>query len=304
MDYFERGTVVVLTHNRRARLLQTLRALSRLPDGWPIIVVDNGSSDGTARAVSQEFPSVLLIRSRRNIGAAARNIAVAYVHTPYVAFCDDDTQWQPGSLQHAACVLDAHPRIAVVNGCVLVGEEDRIDPACIRMATSPLDRENLPGPQLLDFMAAACVVRTRAFYEAGGYWPPFFIGGEESLLALDFAQRGWRMVYIEEVLVRRASPSCSVFLERRRMRNAIWVAWMRLPWRLAWEETLALLRKAAGRHQLRAVLMLTMTGMTRAFKERQVVAPRVAAMRARLLAQGAQETHEAAARPPRSSLAS
>lgn len=285
MNAFERGTIVVLTYNRRARLLQTLRALSRLPDKWPIIVVDNGSSDGTASAVSHEFPTVLLIRSRRNIGAAARNIAVAYVHTPYVAFCDEDTQWQPGSLQLAAGVLDAHPRIGVVNGCVLVGETARIDPACLKLAGSPLERDDLPGPPLLDFMAGACVVRTRAFYEGGGYWPPLFFGGEEVLLALDLAQKGWWVVYLEEVLARRqVARHLNKSLERRRLRNAIWVAWLRLPIRLAWAETLMILREAAGKGLLRSVLILSMAGITRVAHQRRVVTPRIAGMHARFFA--------------------
>ncbi len=247
---------MVLTHNRRVQLLQTLRALSRLPDGWPVIGVDNGAADGTAGAVAREFPNVLLIRSRRNIGAAARNIGVAYVHTPYVAFCDDDTQWEPGALERAGQILDAHPQIAVLNGCVKVGDAGRIDPACISMARSPLDRENLPGPQLLGFMAGACVVRTRAFYEAGGYWPPLFIGGEEELLALDLADRGWRMVYVEDVVTRHFPSRIrnNPLRERLLLRNAIWVAWLRLPFRQAWRETVELLNRlpgAPGRHGAR-----------------------------------------------------
>lgn len=280
MDFIERGTVVVLTHNRRARLTQTLRELIRLPGGWPIIVVDNGSTDGTAKAVAQEFPTVMLIRSRRNIGAAARNIAVAYVHTPYVAFCDDDMQWRTGSLQRAAKVLDDYPKVAVVSGCVLDAETGRVDTACADMARSPLDREDLPGPQILGFLTSACVVRARAFYEAGGFWPPLFSGGEDTLLALDMAERGWRMVYLEDMLAQRVSCArdASRRKERSQLRNAIWVAWMRLPLRQAWRETRTQLRKAASRRELKVVVMQALTGMTRVLKRRHVISPRVAAM--------------------------
>lgn len=305
MAALERGTVVVLTYNRRCQLLRTLRAITQLPDGWPVIVIDNGSTDGTAEAVAGEFPTVLFIRSRRNIGAAARNIAVAYVHTPYVAFCDDDTQWQAGSLERAADVLDRHPRIGVLNGCVLVGEEGYVDPTCTDMARSPLERENLPGPQLLGFMAGACVVRTRAFYEVGGYWPPLFIGGEEELMALDLAERGWRMVYVDDVLTRHFPSKLrdSALRQKLLLRNAIWVAWLRLPWRDAWEETVALLRKASEHGLLRRVLMMAVSGMLRVYRDRRVVSPRVLAMRALLTAQASMDEAASAASRPSSSMA-
>lgn len=271
---------MVLTHNRRRRLLQTLRALTQLSERWPVIVVDNGSTDGTAQAVAQEFPSVLLIRSRRNLGAAARNIAVAYAHTPYIAFCDDDTSWLPGSLQRAVRVLDNNANVGVISGCVVEAGSGRIDPVCLEMAKSTLDREELPGPQVLGFQAAACVIRTRAFYEAGGFWPPLFIGGEETLLALDMADRGWRMIYLDDVLTQRtfSQPGGVARKRRRELRNAIWVAWMRLPVKLAWKTTLEQLRTAARHRQLRPVLMLAAAGMMRAIQKRRVISPRVASM--------------------------
>lgn len=286
MTTIERGTIVVLTNNRRVQLLQTLRSLSQLPEGWPIIVMDNGSSDGTAKAVAKEFPAALLIRSRRDIGAAARNIAVAYVHTPYVAFCDDDMQWEPGALQRAVEVLDRHPQVGLLNAAVLEGSEGRLDPLCARMAASPLDREHLPGPQLLGFMAGACIARTRAFYDAGGYWAPLFAGGEERLLSFNLAEREWRIVYMEDVVARRFSGHMrNRFLrERFMLRNAIWVAWLRLPFRLAWRETIAVLQEAGRARRLRAVVMLTLPGMTRVLRQRRVVTPRVAAMWACLAA--------------------
>lgn len=304
MEAFERGTVVVLTHNHRARLLQTLRGLACLPEGWPVIVVDNGSTDGTAKAVSREFPRVMLIRSRRNIGAAARNIAVAYAHTPYVAFCDDDCLWQAGALQRAANIMDDNPDVGVVSGCILEGERGRVHPDCAEMARSPLDRENLPGPQLLGFMTDACVVRIRAFYEAGGFWPPLFVGGEESLLALDMAVRGWRLIYMDDVLIKRTIPAVQTSMRKRcrEFRNNIWVAWMRLPVGLAWRETLRQLRMAAQARQLRVVVMLTLTGMMRALQRRQVISPRVAAMLAKLHAHSMARADDQASQSPRRSM--
>src|SRR5690606_29506966 len=137
-------------------------ALESLPDGWPIIVVDNGSSDGTAEAVGRDFPAVMLIRSRRNIGAAARNIAVAYVHTPYVAFSDDDVMWQPGSLQKASDLMDAHPRVATVSGRIHRAAAAHVGPDLADGAGSHhSEGHNLPQ---FGFQPDACVVRTRAFY--------------------------------------------------------------------------------------------------------------------------------------------
>src|SRR2546421_10659514 len=90
-------TVVMITHNRCAEALRTLQHMTGLPDGAPIVVVDNGSTDGTAGAITTRFPEVKLIASSSNLGAIGRNRAVADVTTPFVAFCDDDIRWPPGA---------------------------------------------------------------------------------------------------------------------------------------------------------------------------------------------------------------
>jgi len=305
MSSFERGTIVIMTHNRRPRLLQTLRGLCQLPDRWPIIVIDNGSTDGTAEAVAEEFPSLLLIRSRRNIGSAARNIAVAFAHTPYVAFCDEDTEWLPGSLERAADIMDAHPSVGVINGCVIDADTGRIDPSCLEMAGSPLNQDTLPGPQLLRFSSDSSVVRTRAFYEAGGFWPPLFTHGEEALLSLDLAEKGWRVVYMDSVLLRRFHVCGRKVAngQLRAVRNAIWVAWMRLPAELAWRETINQLRSAANRRQLRPALMWTLGGFTRVLRERHVIAPQVAAMWTQLMEHAASQAAHGSRKPSQESMA-
>jgi GT2 family glycosyltransferase len=227
-----RIAVVVLTHNRKAEILRTLGKLIDLPERPGIVVVDNGSTDGTALSVRESFPQVEVVLAGGNLGAAGRNLGVRYVATPYVALCDDDTWWEPGALRQAADRFDACPRLAVATGRLLVGPEEREDPICAELTASPVPREAaMPGPALLGFLAGASVVRRSAFLEAGGFNPRLFLGGEEELLALDLAVRGWWLCYLPELVVHHhPSPVRDVPGRRWHMvRNALWCAWLRRP---------------------------------------------------------------------------
>src|SRR5207248_4427108 len=197
-----RVAVVMITWNRRAEVLRSLANFTVLPERPRILVVDNGSTDGTAEAVAAQFPQVEILEAGKNLGAAGRTLGARRVNAPYVAFADDDTWWAPGGLCHAADLLDALPRLAVLTGRVLVGPEEREDPTCEVLARSPLPREpGMPGPPLLGFLAGASVVRRSAFLEAGGFQPRLFIGGEEELLAADLVARGWWLCYVPDLVV-------------------------------------------------------------------------------------------------------
>lgn len=153
---------VVLTYNRRVEVARTIERLLALPEQPRIFVADNNSSDGTQMEL-QRFPTVARVRLPTNIGAAARNAGVKLCDRPYIALCDDDTWWEPGSLRRAADLLEAYPRLAIVTGKVLVGADERLDPTCALMARSPLrPRSPLPGPALLGFLAGASMVRRSA----------------------------------------------------------------------------------------------------------------------------------------------
>jgi GT2 family glycosyltransferase len=230
-----RLSLVVLTHNRCAEVLRTLGVLLKAAPHVPVIVVDNASMDDTVREMRRRFPAVRLVCAPANLGAAGRNLGVRAADTEYVAFCDDDVCWQAEALARAPELLDRHPDVAVLSARVLVGESAFIDPTCLQMADSPLEGEPDVGPALIGFMAGACVVRVTAFRQTGGYWPPLFIGGEEALLALDLLERGWRILYAP-TLTAHHWPSARRDVPGRRLllaRNALLVAWMRLPWRAA-----------------------------------------------------------------------
>ena len=281
-DYSQaRATIVVLTYNRLTQVQQTLHALVRLPGGWPIIVVDNGSRDETAATIKRNFPQITVLRSPLNLGAAGRNLAMAQLNTPYVAFCDDDTQWEFGALERAVQILDASERVGILSARVEMGASRRPDPTCLEMAHSPLPREDLPGPQLLGFMAGACVMRATAFRATGGYWPPFFIGGEEELMAYDVIGHGWRIIYADEVVTRHFPSGIRDTHLRQRLllRNAVWVVWMRRPWRAVGRETWRLLRQARAAQILRPVLASTLLGLPRALSRRKAISPALEQMR-------------------------
>jgi GT2 family glycosyltransferase len=223
-------TIVVATRDRRDSLDETLGRLAALPEGPPVIVCDNGSADGTPDLVRRRHAGVRLVELGRNLGAAARSEGAGLARTPYVAFADDDSWWEPGALAAAAAALDAHPRLAVLAARVLVEPGARVDPVCEAMAAAPLGRAgDLPGPSVLGFVACGAVVRRDAFLACGGFHPRLGVGGEEELLALDLMAAGWGLAYVPSVVaVHRPSPARDPGRRRRtQARNALWVAWLR-----------------------------------------------------------------------------
>lgn len=240
-----RTTVVVITHNRRRELLRTLDRLAELPERPQVIVTDNGSTDGTADAAARHHPEARLLRPGRNLGAVGRNLAVREVTTPYVAFCDDDSWWAPGSLTGAADLLDRHPGVVSVTARIVVEPHGTEDPIVRELRESPVPGPPwLPGPALGSFLAAATVLRTDAFRKAGGFHPKLWLGGEEELLAADLAADGWWLVYADHLTIHHhASEARDATLRRRHgIRNTLWFTWLRRPVVPALRRTLNLAR--------------------------------------------------------------
>jgi GT2 family glycosyltransferase len=243
-----RVTVVVVSRNRRDELLETLgRHRART------VLVDNGSTDGTADAVRARHPDVEVVTLDRNLGAYARTLGARRAGTPFVAFADDDSWWAPGSLRAAADVLHAHRRVALVAARVLVGPTERLDPVCVEMAASPLRLEGL-GPRLLGFVACGAMVRTDAFLAVGGFDRIVRFPGEEERVALDLTEAGWALVYRDDVVVhhhpspQRHGPAARV---RAITRASLLTAVLRLPARQVLARArAALLAGAPGRRAL------------------------------------------------------
>jgi N-acetylglucosaminyl-diphospho-decaprenol L-rhamnosyltransferase len=221
-------TVVVATRNRRDRLMEILPRHAA-----PVIVVDNGSDDGSPDAIEAAFPEVTVVRLGQNRGAAARNTGVELARTPYVAFADDDSFWTPGSLAAAATLMARHERVGLFTARVLVGAEQREDPLSAAMAAAPLGvPAGAPGPSVLGFLACAVVVRREAYLAVGGFNPKLHVYGEEALLAMDLAAADWLLSYVPSLTVRHlplAAGRDTAARRRIEARNRVLTALLRRP---------------------------------------------------------------------------
>jgi GT2 family glycosyltransferase len=222
----------MMTRDRREQTLNALGHLVALPEAPPVVVVDNGSGDGTAAAVRERFPDVVVIELDHNAGSVARTFGVRALSTPYVAFSDDDSWWQPGALKLAAERFDTQPRLGLLAARILVGPQDREDPLNAVLAASPLRRrDGNPEPALLGFVACGAVVRREAFLTVGGFSEVVFFLGEETVLAQDLDAAGWEVAYVPEVVAHhhpRPGPA-PLHRQRLQLRNDLLSVWLRRP---------------------------------------------------------------------------
>jgi GT2 family glycosyltransferase len=265
--------VVIATRDRRDTVLATLDRLAALDETPPVVLVDNGSSDGTPAAVARRHPDVRIRNLGYNAGSAARNEGVRVSQTELVAFSDDDSWWAPGALAEAARVFAAHPQLGLLAARIVVEPDGQVDPTCELMRRSPIISSGAgAGPAVLGFVACGAIVRRRAFLEAGGFHPRVGIGGEEELLALDLAAAGWELAYVDVVTAHHqpASRSGGAARGAQELRNGLWTAWLRRRAAGALRRTAALTLAALRERSPRA-LVDALRGVHWVLRERRPV---------------------------------
>jgi len=105
-------TVVIPTHDRLALLMRTLQSVVQQEQVTvQVVVVDDGSSDGTSAALQElGWACLRVIRHERGRGvSAARNAGLAAATTPWVAFVDDDDLWAPDKLAAQLRAIEEQP---------------------------------------------------------------------------------------------------------------------------------------------------------------------------------------------------
>jgi len=216
--------VVVPNWNGRRWLDGCLRCLARqeLPPA-EVIVVDNGSEDGSLEYLAAGHPGVRVLAMGRNTGFAhAANRGIAAAGSPYVALINTDVELAPDWTRRTAAALDADGEAAAV-ACKMVelaapdriydaGDVLRRDGACEQRGRFGADDGSFDAPgEVFGACAGAALYRRDAVLAVGGFDERYFAYLEDVDLALALRLAGWRCRY-EPAIARHAGEGSSADL--------------------------------------------------------------------------------------------
>ena len=217
-------SVVVPNWNGRRWLPGCLQSLARQELApAEVIVVDNGSQDGSLEYLAAEHPAVRVLPMGHNTGfARAANRGLAATDAPYVALINTDVELEPDWTRRAVAALDADPNAAAV-ACKMVelaaperiydaGDVLRRDGACEQRGRFGLDDGSFDTPgEVFGACAGAALYRRCAVLAVGGFDERYFAYLEDVDLALAVRLAGWRCLY-EPVVARHAGEGSSADL--------------------------------------------------------------------------------------------
>jgi GT2 family glycosyltransferase len=183
-----------------------------------IIIVDNGSRDGSTDMVRVEFPTIKLIANAENLGfARANNQGIRASQGRYIVLLNSDTMVPPGALEGLVSFMAAHPAAGAVGPRLLrpdgtpqpfaFGGDPTISYLLRRginrlLLRRPLHDWTTDAVQLVDWVSGACLmVRREAIDQAGLLDEKIFMYFEDNDWCLRIRQAGWQVYYNPQVAI-------------------------------------------------------------------------------------------------------
>jgi N-acetylglucosaminyl-diphospho-decaprenol L-rhamnosyltransferase len=217
-------SVIILTWNSLRWLEPCLGSLlPQVPAGGEVIVIDNGSADGTLEELRSKYRRVRLVANRQNRGVArARNQGFLLARGEFLLLLDVDAVVGPDTLARLLQYARENPGVALV-APRLVGPDGKIQQSCRKYPTlvSKLQRvfrasadRSAPGhdeydsfeswsePTDVDYAIGACqLIRRRALAQVGPLDERIFYGPEDVDFCIRLRTAGWRVVTLPTVQV-------------------------------------------------------------------------------------------------------
>ena len=206
-------TVIILNWNGRRFLEPCLLSLRRQTlMGVGVLIVDNGSTDGSVEFVGQRFPEVRVIHSDTNLGfAAGNNLAIRQARSDYVALLNNDTEADPRWIEELVSGLDRHPEISFcASKMLLYGDRECAD-ACGDFYTmegmAGKIGHRLPASQYTEPVevfgacAGAAMYRRKMLEDVGLFDEDFYLIHEDTDLNVRARLLGHRCLFVPTAIV-------------------------------------------------------------------------------------------------------
>ena len=213
----EDASAVVVNYNAKEYLLACIESLS--DEGLAMVVVaDSGSTDGSAQAVSERYPTVKWVPTGTNLGyGTAANIGAALVDGAYLLVSNADVVVEEGTVATLRRFLETNPQVAVV-GPRIVDARGELYPSARHFpdmlealghgivgqfwAGNPFSRRyrmtdwDHSRRREVDWVSGAFfLARREAWDEVGGFDSTFFMYMEDVDLCWRLAGKGWSVAY-------------------------------------------------------------------------------------------------------------
>ncbi len=244
--------VIIVNYNAGDFLAPCLNALERQSSPADrVIVVDNGSTDGSMEGIVERFPGVEILVLEDNIGfAGANNRAMDWVgDCRWVALLNPDTEPAPDWIETLRAGVREHADVAMFS-CRLSDARDpsRLDGTGDCYHVSGLvwrrdhgalaERRRPTGEAIFSPCAAAALYRLDLAREAGGFDERYFCYNEDIDLAFRMRLRGARCVHLDQSVVAHAGSGItgahSDFTVYHGHRNLVWTYVKNMPKGLFW----------------------------------------------------------------------
>jgi len=241
-------SIVIVNWNGREFLPECLEGLRRqVYRDFSVILVDNGSHDGSTAFVSENFPEVSIVALKDNRGfAAANNVVLNLVETEFVALLNNDAVPDPLWLKSLVEALEEHPQAGLAASKMLLYDRreiiDRAGDGYTRAGAALLRGRGLSADchrireWVFGACAAAALYRMAMLRDIGFFDEDFFLLYEDVDLSFRAQLKGYTCFYVPEALVYHRSSSSIVHDSSLSVyyghRNLEWVYFQNMPSRL------------------------------------------------------------------------
>jgi len=180
---------------------------------YEIILVDNGSHDGSVDFVRARFPEVRIVENSENLGfAAGNNVAIRVARGDYIVTLNNDTRAEPEWLEELVRVVETDPQIGMCaskmlfyhHAGILNSTGISLDVAGIAWDRRGGERDNGQEHEPVEIFgpcAGAALYRREMLDEVGLFDEDFFAYHEDVDLAWRARSRGWRCMYSPRAVV-------------------------------------------------------------------------------------------------------